>query len=81
MAQRVTGSAMGIPTMNKSRTGETPFSLMYRAEALIPIEVGELTLRYFWADKETNNKELLVKLELLDKRRDLTHIRMVPQKQ
>nr|XP_009784876.1 PREDICTED: uncharacterized protein LOC104233212 [Nicotiana sylvestris] len=32
-------------------------------------------------DENTNNEPLLVKLELLDERRDLTHLRMVAQKQ
>ncbi|XP_075081789.1 uncharacterized protein LOC142166426 [Nicotiana tabacum] len=68
-------------TTTKSSTGETHFSLVYGAEALILVEVGEPSLRYFRADEETNNEALLVKLELLDERRDLTYIRMVDQKQ
>ncbi|XP_070009779.1 uncharacterized protein LOC142164564 [Nicotiana tabacum] len=68
-------------TMAKSSTGETPISLVYEAEALIPVKVGEPTLRYFQADKEANNEPMLVKLELLDERRDLVHIRMETQKQ
>ncbi|XP_070040137.1 uncharacterized protein [Nicotiana tomentosiformis] len=67
--------------MGKSSTGETPFFQVYGAEALILVKVGEPTLRYFWADEETNNEALLVKLELLDECRDLTHIMMVSQKQ
>nr|XP_009772792.1 PREDICTED: uncharacterized protein LOC104223124 [Nicotiana sylvestris] len=55
----------------KSSTRKTPFSLVYGAEALIPMEVGEPTLRYFQMNEETNNKAILVKLELLDERRDL----------
>ncbi|XP_070056317.1 uncharacterized protein [Nicotiana tomentosiformis] len=65
----------------KSSTGEIPFSLVDGAEALISVEVGEPTLRYFLADEEANNEALLVKLDLLDERRDLAHIRMVAQKQ
>ncbi|XP_070036423.1 uncharacterized protein [Nicotiana tomentosiformis] len=52
----------------KSSTGETPFSLEYDAEALIPVEVGELTLRIFRANEEANNEAFLVKLDLLDAR-------------
>ncbi|XP_070043078.1 uncharacterized protein [Nicotiana tomentosiformis] len=72
---------MGVPDDAKSSTEETPFSFIYGAEALIPVEVGKPTLRYIRTDKEANNEALLVKLELLDERRDLAHIRMVAQKQ
>nr|XP_016499444.1 PREDICTED: uncharacterized protein LOC107818047 [Nicotiana tabacum] len=60
-------------TTAKSSTGETPFSLIYGTEALIQVEVGEPTLRYFRADEQENNEALLVKLELLDEHRDLAH--------
>nr|XP_016483336.1 PREDICTED: uncharacterized protein K02A2.6-like [Nicotiana tabacum] len=46
-----------------------------------PGGIGEPTLRYFRADEKANNEALLAKLELLDEHRDLTHIRMVAQKQ
>ncbi|XP_019239705.1 PREDICTED: endogenous retrovirus group K member 18 Pol protein-like [Nicotiana attenuata] len=65
----------------KSSTGETPFSLVYDAEALIPVEVGETTLRFSRENKEANNKVLLMKMDLLDERRDLAYVRMVAQKQ
>ncbi|XP_019266928.1 PREDICTED: uncharacterized protein LOC109244321 [Nicotiana attenuata] len=68
-------------TTAKSSTGETPFSLMYGAEALIPMEVGEPTLRYFQADEESNNEAMLINLELLEERRDLACVRMAAQKQ
>ncbi|XP_070013464.1 uncharacterized protein [Nicotiana sylvestris] len=45
-------------TIAKSSTGETPFSLVYGADALILVEVWEPALRYFQADKETNNEAL-----------------------
>ncbi|XP_009617393.2 uncharacterized protein [Nicotiana tomentosiformis] len=61
--------------MAKSSKGEPHFSLVYGTEALIRLEVGEPTLQYFQADQEANNEALLVKLELLDKRKDLAHNR------
>ncbi|XP_070007775.1 uncharacterized protein LOC142165300 [Nicotiana tabacum] len=65
----------------KSSTRETPFFLVYSTEALIPMEIGEPTLRYLQADEEASNEALLVKLEQLDEQRDLAYIRMVTQKQ
>ncbi|XP_075101738.1 uncharacterized protein LOC142177169 [Nicotiana tabacum] len=61
--------------------GKTSLSLVYGVEALIPMEVGEPTLRFSRTDEEANNEALLVKLELLDECRDLTHMTMVAQKQ
>ncbi|XP_070056441.1 uncharacterized protein [Nicotiana tomentosiformis] len=72
---------MGVRITAKSSLGETIFALVYGEEALITVEVGEPTLRYFWVDEETNNEAMLVKLELLDKRKDLAYIRMAAQKQ
>nr|XP_009776084.1 PREDICTED: uncharacterized protein LOC104225904 [Nicotiana sylvestris] len=68
-------------TMAKLSMGEALFSLIYGSEALILAKLGEATLRYFRTDKEINNEALLVKLELLDERRDLAHIWMVAQNQ
>ncbi|XP_070049433.1 uncharacterized protein [Nicotiana tomentosiformis] len=79
--EELPGVIWAYRTLAKSITGETPFSLVYGAKALIPMEVGEPTLRYFRANKETNNEAMLVKLELLDELRDLAHIRMAAQKQ
>ncbi|XP_070036358.1 uncharacterized protein [Nicotiana tomentosiformis] len=67
--------------MAKSSTGETPFPLVYGAEALIPVEVGETTLRYFQANEESNNEAMLINLEPIEERRDLAHVRMEAQKQ
>ncbi|XP_075092305.1 uncharacterized protein LOC142172556 [Nicotiana tabacum] len=75
--EELPGVLWAYRTMTKSSTIENPFSLVYGAEALIPVEVGKPTLRYFCA----NNEAMLVNLELLDERRDLVHIRMTAQKQ
>ncbi|XP_070045666.1 uncharacterized protein [Nicotiana tomentosiformis] len=65
----------------KSSTGETPFSLIYGAEALIPIEVGEPTLIYSQTNNESNEEAMLINLELLEEHRDLAHVRMAAEKQ
>nr|XP_009758939.1 PREDICTED: uncharacterized protein LOC104211561 [Nicotiana sylvestris] len=78
--EELPGVLWAYRTTAKSSTRETPFSLVYGAEALIQVNVVEPTLRYFRADEETNNQTLLVKLELLDERRDLAHIKMTSKK-
>ncbi|XP_075091811.1 uncharacterized protein LOC142171974 [Nicotiana tabacum] len=79
--EELPGVLWAYRTTVKSSTGETSFSLVYDAEALIPVEVGETTLRYFHVDGESNNEAMLINLELLEERRDLAHVRMAAQKQ
>nr|XP_033515062.1 uncharacterized protein LOC117279615 [Nicotiana tomentosiformis] len=68
-------------TTAKSSTGETPFSVINGSKALIPIEVGEPTLRSSRANAETNNEALLPKLDLLEEHRNLAYVWIVAQKQ
>ncbi|XP_070022523.1 uncharacterized protein [Nicotiana sylvestris] len=67
-------------TIEKTSTGETPFSLMYGAEALIPVEIGDPSTRYAQATEESNVEEMRVNLDLLEERRETALIRMVAQK-
>ncbi|XP_059285949.1 uncharacterized protein LOC132039494 [Lycium ferocissimum] len=58
-------------TMAKSSTDETPFSLVYGAEASIPVEVGSPIPRYDCAQEQANSEAMLVQLDLLEEHRDL----------
>nr|GEY44704.1 reverse transcriptase domain-containing protein [Tanacetum cinerariifolium] len=55
-------------TMIKSSNGETPFSLMYGAEAVIPVEIGMPTLRIAEVDMIKNDEALGVNLDLLEEK-------------
>nr|XP_016505827.1 PREDICTED: uncharacterized protein LOC107823656 [Nicotiana tabacum] len=68
-------------TTTKTSTSETPFSLVYEAEALIPVEIGEPSTRYTHATEAANEEEMRVNLDLIEERREATLIRMVAQKQ
>ena len=62
-------------------TGETPFSKMYRAEAVIPLEIGFPTLRTS-SFIPSNNDELLGKsLDLIEKRRENAMVQLSTQDQ
>nr|GEV10557.1 reverse transcriptase domain-containing protein [Tanacetum cinerariifolium] len=61
-------------TMIKSSHGDTPFSLTYRTEAVIPAEIGMPTYRTAAADMVNNDKELRLNLDLLGERQELTAI-------
>ena len=60
----------------RSSTGETPFSLTYGVEAVIPLEVGLPTLRSEEYDQENNELMLAKDMELAQERRDLAMIRL-----
>nr|XP_016472312.1 PREDICTED: uncharacterized protein LOC107794346 [Nicotiana tabacum] len=68
-------------TTSKSSTGETPFSLVYSVEALIPVKVGEPSFMFRYAMEEANHEAMNMSVELLDKRREATRIRMAAEKQ
>ncbi|XP_075074411.1 uncharacterized protein LOC142162012 [Nicotiana tabacum] len=68
-------------TTTKTSTGETPFSLVYGTEALIPVEIGEPSTRFIQATQESNDEEMRVNLDLLEARRETALIRMTAQKQ
>ncbi|KAD5960272.1 hypothetical protein E3N88_11744 [Mikania micrantha] len=66
-------------TMHKTGTGETPFSLTYGTEAMIPVEIGSPTPRTHLTEEE-NNADLRVNLNLLEERRYLAAIQEVKYK-
>ncbi|XP_070017430.1 uncharacterized protein [Nicotiana sylvestris] len=68
-------------TTTKISTGETPFSLVYGAEALISVEIGEPSMRYMQASEESNEEEMRINLDLLEGKREVALIRMAAQKQ
>nr|GEY75571.1 hypothetical protein [Tanacetum cinerariifolium] len=58
-------------TMIKSSHGDTPFSLTYGTEAVIPVEIGMPTYRTTGVDAVNNDEELRLNLDLLEERREL----------
>nr|GEZ09626.1 reverse transcriptase domain-containing protein [Tanacetum cinerariifolium] len=57
-------------TMIKSSHGDTPFSLTYGTEAVIPAEIGMPTYRTAAVDVVNNDKDLRLNLDLLEERRE-----------
>ncbi|XP_019230466.1 PREDICTED: uncharacterized protein LOC109211386 [Nicotiana attenuata] len=56
-------------TTSKSSTGETPFSLVNSVEALIPLEVGEVSLRFQYATETSKDEAMATSLNLANERR------------
>ncbi|GJZ92526.1 reverse transcriptase domain-containing protein [Tanacetum coccineum] len=67
-------------TMIKSSNGETPFSLTYGTEAVIPAEIGMPTLRTTEVDQANNNEALGINLDLIEERREQAAIQEAKSK-
>ncbi|CAL8161972.1 unnamed protein product [Prunus armeniaca] len=56
-------------TTQGSSTGETPFSLTFGSEAVIPVEIGIPTHRVAYFDPKQNGEQLDLDLDLVEGRR------------
>ena len=68
-------------TTSKVATNQTPHSLVFGAEAMIPTEVVIPTARYLSQDQENNDKILAQDLDTIDELKDLAKIRIVAHQQ
>ncbi|GJV92299.1 reverse transcriptase domain-containing protein [Tanacetum coccineum] len=67
-------------TMIKYSNRDTPFSLTYGMEAVIPVEIGITTIRTSKVDLLQNNEALEINLDLLEERREQAAIREAKSK-
>ena len=67
-------------TTPKEVTGETPFSLVFGIEAVIPAEVELPSYRIENYAKQENNVAFLENLDFLEEKRDQAAIRSAVQK-
>jgi len=65
----------------QSSTNESPFSLVCGADAMIPVEIGEPSLRRELYDPTHNHQNMALHLDLLPELREKTHIRNLSAKQ
>ncbi|GKC11286.1 hypothetical protein Tco_1008068, partial [Tanacetum coccineum] len=56
-------------------TGDTPFSLVYGTEAVIPAEIGMPTIHTAEVNIATNDDERRIDLDILEERREQAAIR------
>nr|XP_017250771.1 PREDICTED: uncharacterized protein LOC108221400 [Daucus carota subsp. sativus] len=68
-------------TTPKVSTGQTPFSLVYGAEAVLPTEVVMPTARYGLLTQEANSTELIHDLDTIDEARDMAKMRLAAYQQ
>ncbi|GJT72815.1 reverse transcriptase domain-containing protein [Tanacetum coccineum] len=67
-------------TMIKSSNGDTPFSLTYGTEAVIPTEIGMPTFRTAEVDIAENDEALEINLDLIEEKREQAAIREAKSK-
>ncbi|KAK3013837.1 hypothetical protein RJ639_009483 [Escallonia herrerae] len=67
-------------TTTRTSTGETPFSLSFGTDALIPVEVGLPSLRLKTHNPVQNEEDLRANLDLLDERREQAAVRLAAYK-
>lgn len=68
-------------TTPKTSTGQTPFSLVYGCEAVIPTEIAVPTARYSLNTEDSNNLELGDSLDLVEELREQASIRLASYQQ
>ncbi|GJY01858.1 hypothetical protein Tco_0360010 [Tanacetum coccineum] len=62
-------------TIIKTSNGDTPFSLTYGTEAVIPVEIGMPSIRCAEVKHAENDEELLLNLDILVERREKAVVR------
>nr|XP_009785081.1 PREDICTED: uncharacterized protein LOC104233394 [Nicotiana sylvestris] len=64
-------------TMPKTSIGETPYSLVYGTDAVIPTKNGEPNLRYSHKSRPRNDESRRQELDEVEEQRDMAYIRMI----
>ncbi|GFZ15861.1 hypothetical protein Acr_25g0002700 [Actinidia rufa] len=67
-------------TTSRIPMGETPYSMVFRMELVIPVEIGMPNFRTSNFDKENNEIELRLNLNLLDEKREMAKLRQIAYK-
>ena len=64
-------------TTPRRSTGEMPFSMTYRIEAMIPTEIGLSSMKVSNFSLENNDASMAEQLDLLEERRAMALVRLV----
>jgi len=65
----------------QTSTGESPYNLTYGMDAMLPVEIGEATIRRQLRDLSLNNECMKTELDLLDELREKARIKEAVCKQ
>ncbi|BFG37056.1 hypothetical protein CerSpe_233300 [Prunus speciosa] len=70
-----------IRTSYRTSTGETPFSLAFGSEAVVPVEIGESSYRTESFEPKANEAAVALSLDLIEERRTVANLRNEAYKQ
>ena len=62
--------------MPRKSTGETPFSMTYGAEAIIPLETGFPTSRTSSFNPRDNDEQMTKSLDLIEEKREKAMVQL-----
>ncbi|KAM1185601.1 hypothetical protein ACFX13_015127 [Malus domestica] len=68
-------------TSYQTSTGETPFSLAFGTETVVPVELEQATFRVQNYMQRENDKQFTLNLDLVEEQRNQAHLRNVSYKQ
>lgn len=68
-------------TMSRRSIGETPFFMTFGTEALIPMEVGLLSMRITIFSPSANDVAMIEQLDFVEENREITSILLVNYQQ
>ena len=74
-ADEVPSIVWAYHTTPQSSTTETPFSLVYGSDAMIPVEIHEISPRFLGFVAEESNEERRVNLDLINEAREEAKIK------
>ena len=60
--------------------GDTPFSMVYGTKFIIPVKIGMSSFRTSNFDKENNETELRLNLDLIDEKNEWAEVRQAAYK-
>ncbi|KAL0319852.1 UNVERIFIED_CONTAM: Ribonuclease HI [Sesamum radiatum] len=78
--EELLGVLWAYRTTSRRSTGESPFSLVYGTEAVVPVEIGEETLRVQQYEPTSNSSEKHADLDLIQELRNNANTRTTAYK-
>ena len=81
MGRRLPRVLWAYQTTSQIATQETPFSMTYGTEAIIPVEIGEPSFRTAQFDPPTNDQDLALNLDLVEIKREEALLKMKAKQQ
>lgn len=72
--QRCSTKYYRLITPSHSTTKETPFTIVYEEDVMLPLEIDTPSWRYSKFDQELNKAGLECVVDLFDELREVTHI-------